>query len=42
MELNGFLSQIRRNKLKDKIMKGSFVQKMYFPLATEPFIYKNP
>jgi len=41
-ELNDFLARIRDSKLERQIMKGSYLQKMYFPEATEPFIYNNP
>ena len=42
-ELNDFLEKVKADttgKIKG-VMNGSYIQKMYFPNASEPFIYEN-
>jgi len=42
-ELDNFLTRLNTGNQSEKgIMKGSFIQKMYFPNANESFIYPNP
>jgi hypothetical protein len=41
-ELNDFLTRIRDTQAKEQIMLGSFLQKVYFPTANQPFLYANP
>lgn len=43
--MNDYLSKIKKKsskKHKGTIMKGSFLEKMYFSDANESFIYENP
>jgi len=40
-ELNDFLTRIKNGNIKKEkgVMKGSFIQQMYFPDVNEAFIY---